>query len=97
MLLLDVDGVLTDGQIVLRGDDDDIKGFDVKDGLGIVLARRAGFKTGIITGRTSRAVKRRSEELGLDVLYQGRSEKTDAFEEILSNLNLEPSEVVYMG
>jgi 3-deoxy-D-manno-octulosonate 8-phosphate phosphatase (KDO 8-P phosphatase) len=92
-----VDGVLTDGKIILRADEDDIKGFDVKDGFGVAMARRAGFKTGIITGRTSRAVSRRAKELKIDILYQGRSEKKEAFEEILSDFNLSATQVVYVG
>ena len=66
LVVLDVDGVLTDGAIILGGKDSDTKQFHVQDGFGITLARQAGIRFGILTGRTSDAVKRRVEELKID-------------------------------
>ena len=97
MLLLDVDGVLTDGRIILAGGDPEIKCFDVQDGAGIVLARSMGLKVGIISGRQSAAVKRRARELGVDVVYQGCRDKTEALREILKQFGLRAEQVAYIG
>ena len=100
LILLDVDGILTDGSIVLGevgGEDVEIKAFSVHDGLGVTLARAGGFKVGILTGRTSRLVARRAAELKMDVVEQGHFDKTAAFEGILERLKLEAAEVAYMG
>ena len=70
-IVLDVDGVLTDGRIGYRDNGDEIKFFDVKDGHGIVLARRAGLKVGILSGRKSKANAVRAAELHLDFYYEG--------------------------
>lgn len=97
MLLLDVDGVLTDGRIILAGGDPEIKCFDVQDGAGIVLARSMGLKVGIISGRQSAAVERRAKELGVDVLYQGCKDKAEALQEILEQFELGLEQVAYVG
>ena len=97
LLLLDVDGVLTDGRITYSNDGGESKSFDVKDGHGLKLVQRAGIKVGIITGRQSAVVARRAEELGIDLLYQGIKDKRVPFNEILGNLNLLPEEVAYVG
>ena len=70
-LIMDVDGVLTDGGIYLNGDNTEGKRFDIQDGMGITLARAAGLKIGIITGRRSTVVERRAKELNIDELQQG--------------------------
>ena len=97
MLLLDVDGVLTDGRIILTGDDLESKSFDVQDGAGIVFLRSTGIKVGIITGRQSAVVERRARELSIDVVYQGSSNKVQALKEILERFSLAPSQVAYIG
>ncbi|MDG6250211.1 MAG: hypothetical protein QCH34_05220, partial [Methanocalculus sp.] len=70
LILMDVDGVLTDGKIIL-GENEELKFFHVHDGMGIKLAKSVGIKTGIITSRHSKAVERRAKELGIDYLFQG--------------------------
>lgn len=97
LLLLDVDGVFTDGGIVYAGDELEAKRFDVQDGMGITLAQDAGMEVGIITGRVSEAVRRRADELGLDEVYQGHDQKLDVLNEILSNRPFEPRQLAYMG
>ncbi|MBI1883884.1 MAG: HAD hydrolase family protein [Chlamydiae bacterium] len=96
-LALDVDGVLTDGVIYLDGDGKEFKTFHALDGLGIVLAKRAGLKTVFISARESKALLLRAKELGVDALYQNRLEKGEAFEDLLRNFRLQPEEVCYVG
>ncbi len=101
LLLFDVDGVLTDGGIILGetvdGAEMEVKKFSVHDGLGLTLARAAGFKLGILTGRTSGIVSRRAREIRFDVVEQGHFDKTGAFHGILKRLDLSSAEVLYMG
>jgi 3-deoxy-D-manno-octulosonate 8-phosphate phosphatase (KDO 8-P phosphatase) len=97
LLLLDVDGVLTDGGIILYGIDGEAKRFDVQDGMGVVLARAAGIKVGIITSRTSAVVQRRATELHLDEVLQGVSDKVEALREILEKYGLAASQAAYIG
>ena len=78
MLLLDVDGVMTDGGIILTGSDLESKKFDVHDGMGITLAKAAGLKVGIVTSRTSDVVTRRARELNMDKVFQGVHYKPEA-------------------
>lgn len=97
LLILDVDGVLTDGSIILGTGGGEFKVFDVQDGLGITLARRAGLKIGIITGRESESVERRARELKIDSLYQAAFVKIKAFRKMLAELNVDEEAVCYMG
>jgi 3-deoxy-D-manno-octulosonate 8-phosphate phosphatase (KDO 8-P phosphatase) len=97
LLLLDVDGVMTDGRIIYGNDGEEVKAFDVKDGHGLKLIQRAGIKVGIITGRQSKIVEKRATELGIDIVYQGAKVKMEPFEEILESLSLTPEEVAYVG
>jgi 3-deoxy-D-manno-octulosonate 8-phosphate phosphatase (KDO 8-P phosphatase) len=102
LILFDVDGVLTDGQLLLiptaEGSVVEAKAFDSQDGSGIAIARRAGMKTGIISGRSSPAVKRRAEELRMDFCYQGTgSRKIEAFDEIVRNSGLSTDRICYVG
>jgi len=97
LLLLDVDGVMTDGRIIYLNDGGEAKAFDVKDGHGLKLIQRAGIQVGIITGRQSDIVARRAAELGIELVYQGAKDKMQPFMEILEKLGLEPSEVAYVG
>jgi 3-deoxy-D-manno-octulosonate 8-phosphate phosphatase (KDO 8-P phosphatase) len=97
LLLLDVDGVMTDGRIIYDNHGNELKAFDVKDGHGLKLVQRAGIKTGIITGRRSEVVKRRAAELGFDILYQGALNKLDPYREILAEQGLTDAEVAYVG
>ena len=70
LLLLDVDGVMTDGRITYDNQGNELKSFDVKDGHGLKMIQRAGIKIGIITGRKSEVVVKRAAELGIEILYQ---------------------------
>jgi len=97
LLLLDVDGVLTDGSIVYGNSGTEIKAFNIKDGFGIRLLREAGVEVGIITARRSEAVERRAQDLKLAHLYQGVGNKIEAFSEILAAQMLIPQQVAYMG
>lgn len=97
LLLLDVDGVMTDGRIIYDNNGVETKAFDVKDGHGLKLLQRAGIRVGIITGRQSAIVARRAEELGIELLYQGVKDKSLPFNAILQKLALLPEEVAYVG
>jgi 3-deoxy-D-manno-octulosonate 8-phosphate phosphatase (KDO 8-P phosphatase) len=97
LLLTDVDGVLTDGSVILLPDGGEAKSFNIRDGLGIVLARQAGLRTGLISGRSSEVVARRAAELRMDVILQGVTDKRAALDEILERERLQPSEVAYVG
>ena len=97
LLLLDVDGVMTDGRITYDNDGGETKSFDVKDGHGLKLVQRVGIRVGIITGRQSSIVARRAAELGIELVYQGIKDKSLPFREILEKLALLPEEVAYVG
>jgi 3-deoxy-D-manno-octulosonate 8-phosphate phosphatase (KDO 8-P phosphatase) len=97
LILTDVDGVMTDGTILLLPDGQDAKAFHVRDGLGVVLAHAAGLRTGLLSGRRSESVERRAAELGMAVVRQGVRDKGAALREILGELGLQPHEVAYIG
>jgi 3-deoxy-D-manno-octulosonate 8-phosphate phosphatase (KDO 8-P phosphatase) len=97
LILTDVDGVMTDGTILLLPDGTEAKAFHVRDGLAIVLAHRAGLKTGILSGRESSAVALRAAELGMAVVRQGITDKAEALAEILAREGLAHHEVAYIG
>jgi len=97
LLLLDVDGVLTDGSIIYGEADQEFKLFNVKDGLGIKLAQAARIQIGIITGRTSEVVKKRADELNIEILHQGQKDKLEAYEQIKKQFNLTDNQIAYIG
>ncbi|GAB4390570.1 MAG: hypothetical protein Kow0025_23520 [Thermodesulfovibrionales bacterium] len=97
LLILDVDGVLTDGSIILDGGGNELKRFHVRDGHGIKMLQRAGVQVAIITGRSSEAVRRRAEELGIEEVHQGSRMKTEAYEEMLARLGLRDEETAFVG
>lgn len=97
LLLLDVDGVLSDGRIVYDDHGVETKAFDVKDGHGLKLLQRAGIRIGIITGRQSRLVEVRAAELGIDILHQGIKDKLEPYRMILAEYGLRDEEVAYVG
>jgi 3-deoxy-D-manno-octulosonate 8-phosphate phosphatase (KDO 8-P phosphatase) len=97
LLLMDCDGVLTDGRITLLGESDEQKSFHTRDGHGLVLLHRAGLRSGIISGRTSVAVARRARELSITYLHQGTWDKIKEFEQVLLEAGTEESEVAYVG
>ena len=96
-LLFDVDGVLTNGQLLYSETEVEGKSFHVKDGLGLNLAKKAGYTTGIITARNSKAVLKRATELKLDEIHIGISNKLLAYNEIKKKHNLNDKEIAYMG
>jgi len=97
LLLLDVDGVLTDGSLSYGSGDLESKRFNTQDGLGIRLLQESGVAVGIITARSSEAVARRARDLHISQVYQGRSDKLIVFEEILKQTGLRPPQTAYMG
>jgi 3-deoxy-D-manno-octulosonate 8-phosphate phosphatase (KDO 8-P phosphatase) len=97
LLLMDCDGVLTNGRLWLTEDGDEQKSFDTKDGLGLDLLHRAGLKSGIISGRISKAVARRARELGVEFVRQGDAEKIVAFEEVLRLAGVDDDQVAFIG
>jgi 3-deoxy-D-manno-octulosonate 8-phosphate phosphatase (KDO 8-P phosphatase) len=97
LLLLDVDGVLTDGGILYNDNGTETKVFDVKDGLGIKLLMEAGIHLGIITGRRSNALFNRCKDLGIDLIYDGVTDKTDAFNRVLERTGVSSEEVACIG
>ncbi len=97
MLILDVDGVLANGDITYLDDGTELKAFDVQDGMGITLARLGGLKTGIITGRKSPIIERRVKDLKIDTLSQGSFNKLQPYLDILEKFNLSDEEICYMG
>lgn len=97
LLVLDVDGVLTDGCVIYDSNGGETKAFNIKDGLGIKLLQAAGIDVAMITGRRSAMVERRAAELGITQLIQGREDKLAALEQLLAELNLKPEQVAYMG
>ncbi len=97
LLLLDVDGVLTDGSLYYSEDGSEAKAFNIQDGLGIKLLQRKGIEVGIITGRSSTLLTRRTKELGIDLVVQGREDKLTALTELLAERNYQLDEVAYAG
>ena len=97
LLLMDCDGVLTDGRIWLTADGEEQKAFHVRDGQGIVLLHRAGVQTGIISGRASAATERRARELGMIFLRQGVTDKVPVLEELLRDAGVSPEHCAYIG
>jgi len=97
LVLLDVDGTLTDGGIYRGNNGEELKRFNVKDGYAIVNAQKLGIEFGIITGRKSELVEIRAKELKIKYLYQGISEKTVILEEIMKKDGLLKEEIAYMG
>ncbi len=101
LLLLDVDGVLTDGRLLYlpgpRGGFVETKGFHSRDGLGIRCAHEAGLKTGILSGRASPVVEHRAQELGIHFIQEAAAEKVGPYEKILRASGLRDEEVCYVG
>ncbi len=97
LLLFDVDGVLTDGKILLHADGSESKTFDIRDGTAIVLAHRAGLRTGLISGRQAAATAERAAQLGIPIVRQGTADKLEALDEVLKAEGLTPADVAYMG
>ncbi len=97
LLILDVDGVMTDGRLYFSEQGEIFKAFNILDGLGIKLLRSSGVEVAIITGRKSGALDKRTSDLGIKYLWQGREDKRVALDELLAELSLGYSEVAHVG
>lgn len=97
LLLMDCDGVLTDGRITLLENGDEEKSFHTRDGHGLVLLHRAGLQSGIISGRTSSLVERRARDLGIKFVRQGTWDKIKDFDEVIAAAGVREQEVAYVG
>ena len=97
LLLFDVDGVLTDGQILLHPDGSESKQFHVRDGTGIVWAQRAGLLLGLLSARTSPVTAQRAAQLAIPIVVQSTINKLDAYEEILREHRLTDADAAFMG
>ncbi|MRR35685.1 phenylphosphate carboxylase subunit delta [bacterium] len=97
LLLLDVDGVMTDGRIIFDSNGIESKFFNVKDGHGIKMVQRAGIEVGIISGRGSVVVSNRAAELGISLVYQKALDKLTPYQEILERTELTDDQVAFMG
>ncbi|MEJ7619855.1 MAG: HAD-IIIA family hydrolase [Aquificaceae bacterium] len=97
LLLLDVDGVLTDGRLYYTSRGEEIKVFNVRDGLGIKLAQRAGIRVGVISGRNSEALINRLRELKVDEVHLGYNQKLPILEDVMKRLSLSLEEIAFLG
>jgi 3-deoxy-D-manno-octulosonate 8-phosphate phosphatase (KDO 8-P phosphatase) len=96
-LLMDVDGVLTDGKLHFTSDGQEFKTFDIQDGHGIAMAQRIGLLIGFISGRPSAATAKRAADLGVTILLQSPSNKAEMVAEVLKAHNLKPEEIAFVG
>jgi YrbI family 3-deoxy-D-manno-octulosonate 8-phosphate phosphatase len=97
LILSDVDGVMTDGGVIFDNQGIEIKRFHIRDGLGIKLWQKAGYRFGVVTARNSHIVKVRAAELGIGIIRQGFERKLPIIREIMTELKLEPEQVCYIG
>lgn len=97
LVAFDIDGVMTDGSLSFSEDGKEIKTYNAKDGLGVVMLSKAGLITSVITARNNNTVKLRAEILDIKELYMGQKNKTEALSELIEKYNLKPSEIAYMG
>jgi 3-deoxy-D-manno-octulosonate 8-phosphate phosphatase (KDO 8-P phosphatase) len=97
LVLFDVDGVLTDGKVLLHHDGTESKTFDIKDGTAIVWAQRCGLTVGMLSARSSAATAQRAAQLGVRLVRQGVPSKPEAFEQILDELEIDAEQAAYMG
>jgi 3-deoxy-D-manno-octulosonate 8-phosphate phosphatase (KDO 8-P phosphatase) len=97
LILFDVDGVLTDGKILLHADGSESKQFDIKDGTAIVWAQRAGLTVGFLSARSSASTAQRASQLGITLVRQGVTSKLEAYESMLRDQTLADTQVAYMG
>jgi 3-deoxy-D-manno-octulosonate 8-phosphate phosphatase (KDO 8-P phosphatase) len=97
LLLFDVDGVLTDGRVVVHADGTESKAFGIRDGIAIVWAQRAGLQVGFLSARTSATTPHRAAQLGVTIVHQGVPRKLEGYERIIANARLADTEVAYMG
>jgi 3-deoxy-D-manno-octulosonate 8-phosphate phosphatase (KDO 8-P phosphatase) len=97
LLLFDVDGVLTDGKVLVHGDGTESKNFDIKDGISMVWAQRVGLTVGLLSARSSPSTGRRAAQLGITLIYQGVQSKIESYDQIVGDVCVDDEEVAYMG
>ena len=97
LVLCDVDGVLTDGGVIFDNQGIELKQFHIRDGLGIRLWQKAGFKFGLLTARSSHIVKLRAAELNIEIVRQGFADKLPVAKEVIAGLRLKPEQVCFIG
>ncbi len=97
LLIMDCDGVLTDGRLYFGTTGEELKVFHARDGQGLVIWHAAGFKSGIISGRNSPIVEMRAKQLGVEFIFQGRKEKVSAFHELIAAAGVTAEEVAFIG
>jgi 3-deoxy-D-manno-octulosonate 8-phosphate phosphatase (KDO 8-P phosphatase) len=97
LVLFDVDGVLTDGRVLLHGDGSESKQFHIRDGIVMIWAQRMGLKIGLLSARQSATTGERAAQLGITLVHQGVASKIDAYDEIVGDIGLNDEEVAYMG
>jgi 3-deoxy-D-manno-octulosonate 8-phosphate phosphatase (KDO 8-P phosphatase) len=97
LLILDVDGVLTDGKLFFDNDGNEYKSFHARDGHGIKLLRQTGVEVAIISGRKSNSVALRMKSLGIEYVYQGHENKISAFNEIIEKIGISPEQAAHVG
>lgn len=97
VIVSDVDGVWTDGRIIYLGDQREIKEFNVRDGLAVKLAQKAGIRVVLLTSRRSPALQRRAQELGIVELHQGSANKLEELQRIAARLEVALAEILYVG
>ena len=97
LLLFDVDGVLTDGAVIIHGDGTESKRFGIRDGIAMVWAQRSGLRVGLLSARTSATTPQRAAQLGITLIHQGVASKAAAYERILADEQVRDEEVAFMG
>jgi 3-deoxy-D-manno-octulosonate 8-phosphate phosphatase (KDO 8-P phosphatase) len=97
LLLFDVDGVLTDGRVIVHADGTESKSFGIRDGIAIVWAQRAGLQVGLLSARTSATTTHRAAQLGVTIVHQGVLKKLEGYERIVAGAGVGDPEVAYMG
>jgi 3-deoxy-D-manno-octulosonate 8-phosphate phosphatase (KDO 8-P phosphatase) len=97
LLLFDVDGVMTDGAVVIHGDGTESKRFHIRDGIAMVWAQRAGLTVGLLSARHSATTAQRAAQLGITLVHQGVASKIDTYDQIVGDMVLTDDEVAYMG
>ena len=97
LLLFDVDGVLTDGKVLLHGDGTESKNFDIKDGISMVWAQRVGLTVGLLSARFSPSTAQRGAQLGITLIHQGVQSKIESYDQIVGDVGGDDEQVAYMG
>ncbi|HET6756834.1 MAG TPA: 3-deoxy-manno-octulosonate-8-phosphatase KdsC [Burkholderiales bacterium] len=97
LLVLDVDGVLTDGRVYISDKGEECKAYNIRDGLGMKMLQECGVRIALISGRNSASVEARAQDVGIAFLYQGVNDKVAVFEKLIHELDLEPQQSAFMG